>query len=228
MDNVIAIDIIIQHIKIQLKDLFKHNGSITPSRHGSKKFANELLETKGFDFADKISILDINSNNYSIQIFEDIVDGNRVIYSELFKNTLLDCLVKLLVKKFNPLKYPFVLFSNDSIKINISDNCNNIIYFKSTIVNNEDIDKIKKQLISSNLLNDKLNIYLVTMIISPSCIEKILSDYGKLNIQFVSLFLTKMFTSFEEVFSSVLDIFSNQLLDKTFSEMINFIVTSNK
>ena len=95
-------------------------------------------------------------------------------------------------------------------------------------MNIEDIDKIKKQLISSNLLNDKLNIYLVTMIISPSCIEKILSDYGKLNIQFVSLFLTKMFISFEEVFSSVLDIFSNQLLDKTFSEMINFIVTSNK
>ena len=222
MDNVIAIEIITQHIKIQLDEFFKNYLS-KPTNLIEKKIAIELIDSRNFGFAEIVSILDTKNNKSSIQILEDIINGNGLNYSEIFKNTLLDSLLKLLVKKFNITKYPFLFLSDE--KVNIIDNCNNIIYFKSTIVNNDDVEKIKKNIISANLLEEKKNIYIVSLVISPSCVEKVLTENEKVKIYFISLFMTTMFKSFEEIFSKVKDEFSNHNLNESFSDMINFIST---
>ena len=216
MDNVISIEIIIQHIRIQLNQLFKKNAL---KSHLINKFVELLLDNECYDFANKITILDQSNNKSTLQIIEDIVYGNRVLYAELFKNNLIDSLVKLLFKKFDPSKYPFVVLNDETNDVNMSDNCNNIIYFKSTIINNDDTEKIKKKLLSCKLNNERQNIYFVSLFISPSCIEKILNDNEKEMINFVSLFLTRVFSSSEEIFSFVLDDFSNNNLNKSFLEI---------
>ena len=220
MDNVISIEIIIQHIRIQLNQLFKKNAL---KSHLINKFVELLLDNECYDFANKITILDQSNNKSTLQIIEDIVYGNRVLYAELFKNNLIDSLVKLLFKKFDPSKYPFVVLNDETNDVNMSDNCNNIIYFKSTIINNDDTEKIKKKLLSCKLNNERQNIYFVSLFISPSCIEKILNDNEKEMINFVSLFLTRVFSSSEEIFSFVLDDFSNNNLNKSFLEIISSI-----
>ena len=220
MDNVISIEIIIQHIRIQLNQLFKKNAL---KSHLINKFVELLLDNECYDFANKITILDLSNNKSTLQIIEDIVYGNRVLYAELFKNNLIDSLVKLLFKKFDPSKYPFVVLNDETNDVNMSDNCNNIIYFKSTIINNDDTEKIKKKLLSCKLNNERQNIYFVSLFISPCCIEKILNDNEKEMINFVSLFLTGVFSSFEEIFSFVLYDFSNNNLNKSFLEIISSI-----
>jgi hypothetical protein len=222
MENYVAIEVVIQHIKLQLSAFFDEGKSNIPTKTDTKKFKGEVCEPSSYDFSDKLSVVCQRSEKFVTQIFEDILEGNRSVFTQLYKETLLDSLVKVLISTFSFHKYPFMLINSESTEIKLTQQCNNIIYFKPTIINNEDFETLQKTCLESPQISEKVNIYIVTLVASPTLLETILNKYRKININFVSLLLTKMFTSSQDIFALVKEEFSDSNLNKQFEEMINY------
>lgn len=219
MENEIAIEVVIQHINLQLNKYFKNNETLL-KHNDSIKFAAELSDSKNLPFSEKLTVFNNEKDTTVIRMVEDILEGSRLNYTEMFRNNLLDTLVKLTMKKFNLYKYPFTLI-NDAKKP--EQNSTNLIYFKPTIINNEDYDNIRANQQFTGHLKDNVNVYFISLVASPSCVENLLNEYTNRNVHFITLLLTKRFTSFHEIFSSLKD-FSESNLEKQFIDMINFVV----
>jgi hypothetical protein len=225
MENEIAIEVVIQHINLQLNKYFKTNDIQLKSQIiESLKFAAELSDAKNIPFSDRLTVYENEKDTTVIKIFEDILGGNRLNYTGMFMNNLLDFLVKLMIKKFNPSKYPFTFINDLKKEEQLS---NNILYFKPSIINNEDFNKIKENQQFTGVLKENVNVYIVSLIASPSCVENLLNEFKGQNLHFITLLLTKRFTSSHEIFSSLKE-FSETNLQKNFVDMINFFVKAVK
>ena len=214
-----AVEIITNYLKLILAQVANQNsGSIF-------SFLNEIIEPKYIFFKDKIIINNEKHVIYFLKnVFEDFITNNHdEEFIEKIRKSLLDLIFSLLIGHFRknsrfaetlPTIDKVIVDSDDIEKMNF-ENCKYVLFFKASILNENDI-KVPQYIFSKN---KDCNIIISSLILSPKFAHYLTSD--ELNsIIFVTLYFNEFFIKYEEVIKKDETVFNEKELEKMFKKLV--------
>ena len=214
-----AVEIITNYLKLILAQVANQNsGSIF-------SFLNEIIEPKYIFFKDKIIINNEKHVIYFLKnVFEDFITNNHdEEFIEKIRKSLLDLIFALLIGHFRknsrfaenlPIIDKVIVDSDDIEKMNF-ENCKFVLFFKTSILNENDI-KVPEYIFSKN---KDCNIIISSIILSPKFAHYLTSD--ELNsIIFVTLYFNEFFIKYEEVIKKDETVFNEKELEKMFKKLV--------
>ena len=214
-----AVEIITNYLKLILAQVANQNsGSIF-------SFLNEIIEPKYIFFKDKIIINNEKHVIYFLKnVFEDFITNNHdEEFIEKIRKSLLDLIFALLIGHFRknsrfaenlPIIDKVIVDSDDIEKMNF-ENCKFVLFFKTSILNENDI-KVPQYIFSKN---KDCNIIISSLILSPKFAHYLTSD--ELNsIIFVTLYFNEFFIKYEEVIKKDETVFNEKELEKMFKKLV--------
>ena len=193
--NITAVKIITNYLKLLLDKVSKNNtGSIFT-------FLNEIVDPKYIFYKDKIIVKNEKPIiGFLKDVFEDFIKNNTdEEFIDLIRKKLINMtqslLVDYLISKFQDnIKIDKILFDSDDVTKMNFENCNYVIFFKTTILTENDI-KIPKYILSKK---KDCNIMISTIFLSPKFAHYLLSNQMN-SIIFTTLYFNEFFVKYDEI-----------------------------
>ena len=187
-------------------------------------FLNEIIEPKYIFFKDKIIINNEKPVIYFLKnVFEDfITNSHDEEFIDKIRKSLLDLLLSLLVENLRKnSRFPEILpeidrivFDSDDVEKIDFENCNIVLFFKTSILNENDI-KVPQYIFSKN---KDCHIFIISIILSPKFAYYLTND--KLNsIIFVTLYFNEFFIKYENLIKNDENIFNEKELETMFVKL---------
>ena len=187
-------------------------------------FLNEIIEPKYIFFKDKIIINNEKPVIYFLKnVFEDfITNSHDEEFIDKIRKSLLDLLLSLLVENLRKnSRFPEILpeidrivFDSDDVEKIDFENCNIVLFFKTSILNENDI-KVPQYIFSKN---KDCHIFIISIILSPKFAYYLTND--KLNsIIFVTLYFNEFFIKYENLIKNDETIFNEKELETMFVKL---------
>ena len=193
--HITAVKIITNYLKLLLDKVSKNNtGSIFT-------FLNEIVDPKYIFYKDKIIVKNEKPIiGFLKDVFEDFIKNNTdEEFIDLIRKKLINMtqslLVDYLISKFQDnIKIDKILFDSDDVTKMDFENCNYVIFFKTTILTENDI-KIPKYILSKK---KDCNIMISTIFLAPKFAHYLLSNQMN-SIIFTTLYFNEFFVKYDEI-----------------------------
>ena len=222
MGHETAVKIITNYFKLLLD-------KVTNNKTGSIfSFINEIVDPKYIFFQDKIIVKNEKPIiDFLKDVFEDFISNNLdEEFIEIIRKKLLDMVLYLLVEYFrkdpqfsdNLPAIDKLIFDSDSdsiSKINF-ENCNIVFFFKTSILNENDI-KIPQFIFKKN---KDCKIIICSIFLAPKFAHYLTSDQMN-QIMFATLYFNEFFVKYDNIIKKDETVFNEKELEKTFKKMAN-------
>ena len=214
--HVTAVKIITNYLKLLLDKVSKNNtGSIFT-------FLNEIVDPKYIFYQDKIIVKNEKPMiDFLKDVFEDFIKNNQdEEFIDLIRKKLINMTQSLLVEYLNSKfqdnipEIDKILFDSDDVTKMDFENCNYVIFFKTTILTENDI-KIPNYILSKK--ND-CNIIISTIFLAPKFAHYLLSNQMN-SIIFTTLYFNEFFVKYDEVIKKDETVFNEKESDIYFKEL---------
>ena len=214
--HVTAVQIITNYLKLLLDKVSKNNtGSIFT-------FLNEIVDPKYIFYQDKIIVKNEKPIiDFLKDVFEDFIKNNQdeefidLICKKLMNMTQ-SLLVEYLNSKFqdNIPEIDKILFDSDDVTKIDFENCNYVIFFKTTILTENDI-KIPNYILSKK---KDCNIIISTIFLAPKFAHYLLSNQMN-SIIFTTLYFNEFFVKYDEIIKKDETLFNEKESEIYFKEL---------
>lgn len=214
-----AIKIITNYLKLLFDKVSKNNtGNIF-------SFLNEIVDPKYIFFQDKIivnnekPIIDFLKN-----VFEDFISNNQdEEFIEIIRKKLLEMILSLLVDYFrkeskfseNLPEIDKLIFESDDISNLCFEKCKNVFFFKTAILNENDI-KVPEYILSKN---KECKIIIGSIFLSPKFAHYLTSNQMN-SLLFVTLYFNEFFVKYDNIIKKDETVFNGKELENNFKVII--------
>ena len=217
-DETTAIEIVGEYLKMQLK-MVKHHKNVF-------SFLNEIIDLKYQYYDGKILIEnDKKFVGFIKEVFQDFRD-NKLDLDLIphIREKMVDILSSLLVRdlkdkeKNNP-KIDLLLFDGDDLKkYNNFKGFQNIMYFKTSILSDNDTKELNDILSK----NKDCNLLIFTIFLAPKYADLLLNKEMN-NVLFTTIYFSDFFIKFDHIIKNDKELFN----DKEFKELFTKTIKNN-
>ena len=222
LPNAIGHETAVKIITNYLKLLFD---KVSNNKDGSIfSFLNEIVDPKYIFFQDKIIVKNEKPIiDFLKDVFEDFIANNQdEEFIEVIRKKLLDMILSLLVDYFRkntkysenlPVLEKLIFDSDDISNINF-ENCNIVFFFKTTILNENDI-KVPQYILSKN---KDCQIIISSIFLAPKFAHYLTNDQMN-SIIFATLYFNEFFVKYDNIIKKDETVFNEKELEKTFKKI---------
>ena len=206
-----VINLIISYLQSFLDRVRREQGNIF-------FFINEIIDSK-YEFVDKNIILkkDKSTIDFLRAIFEDLIKKRQdEEFIDIIRKTLLEMIESLIIdylQKYTEIK---LVFDSDDITNYDFKHCSTVLFFKTSILTSNDIQK--PQYILSK--NKNCNIIICSIFLAPRFAQLLLSKRMD-SILFATLYFSEFFVKYEKIIKSDETVFNEEELKKMVKQMIS-------
>jgi uridine kinase len=222
LPNAIGHETAVKIITNYLKLLFD---KVSNNKDGSIfSFLNEIVDPKYIFFQDKIIVKNEKPIiDFLKDVFEDFIANNQdEEFIEVIRKKLLDMILSLLVDYFRkntkysenlPVLEKLIFDSDDISNINF-ENCNIVFFFKTAILNENDI-KVPQYILSKN---KDCQIIISSIFLAPKFAHYLTNDQMN-SIIFATLYFNEFFVKYDNIIKKDETVFNEKELEKTFKKI---------
>lgn len=215
-----AVQIITNYLKLLFDNILNNkNGSIF-------SFLNEIVDPKYIFFQDNLIVKNESPIiDFLKDVFEDFMNNTQdEEFIELIRKRLLMTILSLLIEhlrkniKYSPDDLPKVdhlLFDSDNIENIDFEQCNTVIFFKASIMNENDI-KVPEYIISKN---KDCKMLICSIFLTPKFAHYLTSNQIN-SILFVTLYFSEFFVKYDKFIKKDETVYNEKELEKIFKELV--------
>ena len=206
-----VINLIISYLQSFLDRVRRRQGNIF-------FFINEIIDSK-YEFVDKNLILkkEKSTIDFLRAIFEDLIKQRQdEEFVDIIRKTLLDMIESLIIdylQKYTEIK---LVFDSDDITNYDFKHCSTVLFFKTSILTSNDIQK--PQYILSK--NKNCNIIICSIFLAPRFAQLLLKKRMDSTL-FATLYFSEFFVKYEKIIKSDETVFNEEELKKMVKQMIS-------
>ena len=220
-----AVQIITNYLKLSFdKTLNNDKGNVF-------SFLNEVVDPKYIFFQDNLIVNNEKPiTEFLKDVFKDFINNTQdEEFIEIIRKKLLDTIQTLLFDYLrknskNPLALPnidHILFDSDNIEKIDFEKCKIVMFFKTSIMNENDI-KVPEYILSKN---KDCKILICSIFLAPKFAHYLTSNQIN-SLSFVTLYFSEFFVKYDKIIKKDETVYNEKVLEKIFKSLSKEFISS--